>query len=172
MQSSEFVRFNRYVSSTTKLCAQPKRLALFAALSRREHASAAALVAAVGGNTKDRVWVAQAMRDGEIVLVGGVLTVPSARETAQASADGDWAVRWAAAYEALLNLSDLPEWRKVTDKIIDMLEARRGDVLQAQADHEADPTHTVAQHLRLIDHDLCTRGRGHCEDEDCPGRQR
>src|SRR5688572_15640652 len=83
METAEFVRFNQYVRATTKGSAQLKRMSLFPLLSGRMFTSVTGMVKAIGGNTKDRVWLSEAMLAGEVVRTdGGALTVPDARAEA------------------------------------------------------------------------------------------
>ncbi len=149
MDSPEFVRFNRYVTSNTKPSAQAKRMSLFAHLSRREFTSAKALVKAVNGNTRDEAWVAQAIKDGEIMLVGAVLTIPSARETAQAASDSGLE-QVAQVHAALSALAAHPVWTDVAYAAQDVLGARTAEVRSAVADQEEDPSLSFNQALRLV----------------------
>lgn len=81
MITAESNRFFAYVTKTTpRKEALEKRRALFSVLQGREHSSITTLVAAVGGNTKLRAWVSQAIADGEIVRVNGSLRLPDSRD--------------------------------------------------------------------------------------------
>jgi hypothetical protein len=59
--------FKDYVRSTSKHEALAKRLLIADELSDHRHTSVNSLVKAIGGNTGDRMWCAQAIRDGRIV---------------------------------------------------------------------------------------------------------
>jgi len=69
METPEYTRFSAYVRRTTRAEAVPKRMQLFSWLNGPSHTSIAGLVNAVGGNSKDREWVSQAIRDKEIVIL-------------------------------------------------------------------------------------------------------
>ena len=103
MQTPENTRFTDYVTRTTRPPAQAKRLAMFSHLDGHEVKSAVDLAARVAGNTKDRAWISQAIRDGEIVIMNGTLRLPEAV---------------AAAHPA----RSLPRLRDELAKIVDELE--------------------------------------------------
>lgn len=74
-------RFTNYVLRTTRLNAQAKRLAMLAPLTGQNMKSVLELVGHVAGNTRDRVWVADAMRAGEIVCRKGALCLPEVTDS-------------------------------------------------------------------------------------------
>lgn len=77
MQTAEYTRFSDYVSrTTTGVDARAKRLAMFSHLDGRDVKSAIELAGRVNGNSKDRVWISQAIKAGEIVIANGALCLP------------------------------------------------------------------------------------------------
>jgi hypothetical protein len=77
METLESKRFFAYVARTSRSHAIPRREAVFSVLDGRDCTSITELCARVGGNSKMRTWLGQAMRDGEIVRVDGKLRLPN-----------------------------------------------------------------------------------------------
>jgi hypothetical protein len=187
METPEFIRFFEYVERTSRVDARPKRMALFALLSGRTFVSVTALVQAVAGNTKDRMWVAQAQKDGEVIRLGGngALTVPSARGEAEAVSTQEPEAMYALARAALLALEAMPEWtnsrldvtRQAVFQALAAISVRMEEIRQAHQDEtqSVDPQLNIKRswrwHLRHTDHAACVEGGGHCGADDCPGRQ-
>jgi hypothetical protein len=172
METPEYIRFRDYVDSNSRIDARPKRLALFSLLSGRTFMSVSAMVEAVGGNTKLQAWVAQAQKDGEIVRdARNVLTIPSARDTAERESTRSPDGVWTSIRDHLRKIADeTPDWAKAAERCFEIMGARYADMVRAQKDFEDEPDVPLRTHLRLIDHETCTATGGHCEDENCPGR--
>jgi hypothetical protein len=172
METAEFVRFNDYVRRTTRPSAQLKRMGMFSLLCGRTFTSIAGLVKAVGGNSKDQSWLAQALKIGEVVRTNeGALTVPDARE--EAKAQMSIAHQMKEIGMALDSFKErFPLWTKALERADKILWARYDQLFEAEDLAKSNPEMSFKQWLLQVEHEICTGGGGHCSDENCPGRFR
>lgn len=78
METAEYRRWVAYCQKYREP-ARSKMLQLFSHLTGQDQTSAAGLATCIQGNANDRVRIAQALIDGEIVRVNGRLQLPNAR---------------------------------------------------------------------------------------------
>lgn len=79
MQPSDTTEFFNYIERTSRPDVQAKRRLLARPLIEAKYSSINLLVRAIDGNTRDRVWVSQALKDGAIVRgPEGELQLPEA----------------------------------------------------------------------------------------------
>lgn len=78
MHTPQYERYAAYVQRTSLPKTRETRMSIFRELDGQTHASVSGLLRAIGGNTKTRDWVSQAIKDGEIVQrEDGRLVLPS-----------------------------------------------------------------------------------------------
>lgn len=101
MQKPEIARFFDYVSRTSRANVHEKRKRLAHALSEGKYFSIYALVRSIDGNTRDRVWVSQALKDDAIIRrENGALMLNEDEPMSQDEAELE------RAYRAVMEISD------------------------------------------------------------------
>lgn len=147
METPEYIRFSAYVRSTTRVEAVAKRMQLFSWLNGPSHSSISGLVAAIGGNSKDRDWVAQAIKDGEVVVgTDRRLGLPAPKSGLPSP---DYVISLARVLDALNVLAAFHETELWAFRLVDQVEDIQGHLREGL---------TFAEAARFAQHRDCSPG--------------